>query len=248
MESKENKETNNVRSHDTNDQDSNLESNELSSSLSIARKHEKLNEASHSLHERFHHAINNFFYKVGFYCATNPYRVIFVSILVASILGLGTFKMENVTDPQSLWSPQDSKATQAQSVLDNFYEVILPPIGPSFIFVIGENDPTTLQQITTKESLLKLSELLQVVEKTYINENGNNLTLFDVCIRRNVDNYSFCSINSVLDMFWDSTLYNSTSNLLNPDSFYETIQRKLESMESHEIDFMMSQDKYFNTW
>ena len=49
-------------------------------------------------------------------------------------------------------------------------------------------------------------------------------------------------------MFWDSTLYNSTSNLLNPDSFYETIQRKLESMESHEIDFMMSQDKYFNTW
>ena len=64
-------------------------------------------------------ALQRFFYKLGFLCATYPIYVLFCGLLSTVILGLGLMKYQITTDPVELWSSPSSQARQEKEYFDS---------------------------------------------------------------------------------------------------------------------------------
>ena len=63
-------------------------------------------------------ALQRFFYKLGFLCATYPIYVLLGGLIGTVVLGLGLMNYQITTDPVELWSSPSSQARQEKEYFD----------------------------------------------------------------------------------------------------------------------------------
>ena len=103
-----------------------------------------------------------------------------------------------------------------------------------------------------KEALLTLVDISEIGETTYVEiiDDGTkrNITLNDVCVTQVVNSEEVCAMNSVLDLFWNATHIDDDEGNFNISLFLRNVRATINAMSDDEIDAILSQGDYINSW
>jgi len=144
---------------------------------------------------RIESCVQNLFERWGLIVATNPLKVLFISLLISMSLALGVVFYQVTTDPVELWVSSDSQARHDMEFFsDNFWkfyrieQVILAPKKVSNFTgtYTDENDDPVSKQFSTlyKRDVLKEAFNLQrkIEQLTAKNPTtGRTIRLEDIC-------------------------------------------------------------------
>jgi len=141
---------------------------------------------------KLHDLIQRGFYRLGFYCAKNPWLIVGISISIIGFLSLGWIRFAVETDPMKLWvSPSSATSIQKQYYDDKF--------GPFYrieqvlLTVTGEG---TVQNISDPNVVGLLAQIQDDVVAL------NNGSLHEICFSPLSDGN--CAIQSILGWYSSS--------------------------------------------
>lgn len=154
------------------------------------------------------------FSRWGTLVASNPIKVMIVSLAIVAGLSSGIIWMELTTDPLELWSSPDSQARQEKELYEKHFgpffrtnQIILTAKNPkSYIYDSLLWGKKNFSGVLSKEVLLDLLDLQIKLQdlKIWSEEHHKNITLPDICYAPlNPQNASLsdCCVNSLLQFF-----------------------------------------------
>ncbi|XP_026570879.1 NPC1-like intracellular cholesterol transporter 1 [Pseudonaja textilis] len=180
--------------------------------------------------EKVSQAVYDFFVKAfsswGTLVASNPIKVVLLSLAIVAGLSSGMMWMELTTDPLELWASPDSQARQEKALYEEHFgpffrtnQIILTAKNPSSyiydsIFWGRQNFSGVFSQAVLLD-LLDLQTRLQGL-KIWSEKHQRQVTLQDICYAplnpRNAS-LSDCAVNSLLQFFQNNrTLLHRTAN------------------------------------
>ncbi|XP_058050619.1 NPC1-like intracellular cholesterol transporter 1 [Ahaetulla prasina] len=154
------------------------------------------------------------FSRWGTLVASNPIKVMIVSLALVAGLSSGMIWMELTTDPLELWASPDSQARQEKALYEKHFgpffrtnQIILTAKNPSgHIYDSLLWGKKNFSGVLSKEVLLDLLDLQIKLQdlKIWSEEHHKNITLPDICYAPlNPQNASLsdCCVNSLLQFF-----------------------------------------------
>ncbi|GAB0092699.1 NPC intracellular cholesterol transporter 1 homolog 1b-like [Sergentomyia squamirostris] len=127
-----------------------------------------------SISSRISNGIANFFNRLGFVVASNPWRTILLSWMIVAFCSLGFLNFYTERDPMKLWIPKNSKFLKDTKWLVTSFE---EGFRAELVLLTAPN-------VLDREVLLKLADISDDVSK--INpklKNGTNLSWNDMCFK-----------------------------------------------------------------
>lgn len=189
-----------------------------------------LRTASKELHEK----IQTFFYRVGYTVAGHPKKTIFLTIVGFIICCAGFQSFHSEKRLEKLWIPQGTLALDHKNwVSENF----VFGVRPDRIIVTSAEEGGDVANLV---SLLQLIKLLRVSTNTKVQVDGEELELDDLCIRSTNGRSSYCAMTSILDLFYDQTLVQST--------FLDTVETKLLTLSDEQIKSIIGDVDNYQRW
>ncbi|XP_032085519.1 NPC1-like intracellular cholesterol transporter 1 [Thamnophis elegans] len=161
----------------------------------------------------------------GRWVASNPVKVIIISLAIVAGLSSGIIWMELTTDPLELWASPDSQARQEKALYEKHFG---PFLRTNQIILTAKNSSSHVYDslfwgeknfsgVLSKEVLLDLLDLQTKLQKLEIwsDKHQRNVALQDVCYAPlNPKNASLsdCCVNSLLQFFQNNrTHLNATA-------------------------------------
>ena len=149
--------------------------------------------------------VDTLFRKWGNLCASNPWKVILLGLMVASVLCVGILYLDMTTDPVELWASPTSKSRIQKNYYDENFEpfyrtaqVFIRPVG----YEAFEYNNLTFGPVFNKTFLrdvLKLQNYLEHEMNASI--DGKPVRLSDVCNKPLAPDNVNCNIQSILN-YW----------------------------------------------
>lgn len=161
------------------------------------------------------------FCKWGIFVASNPYWVMFISLLVSVILSLGVCYWKVTTDPVDLWVSSGSKARQDMNYFnENFWkfyriqQIVIAPTSSgsksghfnyTYVKSNGKNTTLSFGPAFNQSFLLDVFKLQKSIEKlVYKSPNGREIMLDDICFKPLGKE---CATQSIFTYFLDDERY-----------------------------------------
>uniref|UniRef100_T1J3J1 SSD domain-containing protein n=1 Tax=Strigamia maritima TaxID=126957 RepID=T1J3J1_STRMM len=148
--------------------------------------------------------VERFFVKWGIFCASHPYVVITIGLLVSGGLSLGLLNFTVTTDPIDLWAMPGSRARLETEYFNEHFQpffrteqVIISPTNP-FRF---KKDNRTFSSVFTRGFLREVSILQTKIEKLTALVNNRSVKLEDICFQPMAPDNKRCATMSIVDMF-----------------------------------------------
>ena len=150
-----------------------------------------------SIHETSEDSrIEIFFERWGFFCATNPWKIIFSSLLFACLCSLGLLNYRLTTDPIELWSTPSSTARQQKDYFDEQF-------GPFYrteqlIIKVNFNESEANPIFSSTEIFDRVLKLQNMILDLKSQENK---TLSDFCLKPMYPENQHCTMMSATQFF-----------------------------------------------
>uniref|UniRef100_UPI0037E848A2 NPC intracellular cholesterol transporter 1 n=1 Tax=Semicossyphus pulcher TaxID=241346 RepID=UPI0037E848A2 len=165
------------------------------------------------LGERFENMLRTLFSSWGSFCVRHPSVVIVGSLILVVAASGGLVHMTITTDPVELWSSPSSQARQEKDYFDSHFGpffrtvqlIITTPINDTFIYSPyfgGSNVP--FGAILSKDILEQVLDLQLDIEALVATNEGETVTLNDLCLAPLAPYNNNCTILSVLNYFQNS--------------------------------------------
>lgn len=167
-----------------------------------------------------------------------PRIVIFSVLALTGICSIGFLSFLQETRPEKLWIPQGTLSLDHQNwVAERFNDGFR--VGE---IIVKAKEDLEDKNIASKAYLLQLVDLLEDVLKVQVELNGEAVQIEDLCLIQTSPSVSYCSITSVLDLFYDSSFENSASN------FWSVVRTKLLSLSNDQVLSVLSNFENYKTW
>lgn len=180
-------------------------------------------------------ALRSAFFRFGLFVATNPIKVIIVTIIfmVATLTGMLRFHTESRAE--KLWVPGGTTALQNKQFVDKYYERLYR--FTAIVFRSKNSD----ESLATREAFLEMLKVAEsgfnveapAVESDDIVADGP-ITFSERCFKTSDKNSNeICRTESPFSIF-----YNADLAVLRDDGkvdFFETVRRNIQSLSDEEI-------------
>lgn len=178
--------------------------------------------------------MRNVFFRLGLFVASNPIKVIIVSVIFMAITLAGLIRFRSESRDDELWIPQSTTATINQRFVDEKYGRLFR--SNEIAFRPGESS----KSLGTQDAFL---EMLDIAEKGFyivvdpVNPGGDEyntrITFADRCINTtDRAGNSFCRTESPFNLFYDAELAVIEDGRVN---FFATVRKKINTVSDEEI-------------
>ena len=146
-----------------------------------------------------------FFYNLGLFVTRRPFLTIALSVCLCILCGLGFLNFDTETDPEVLFTPQDSQAAADKRYVEDTFGASPTDVR---VYVTA---PTRGDDVVSKAILNDLFDAAGVVQSATTTWNGETLTYDNRCLKSDGTN---CAVMSVLD-WWgnDRATMNADTDL-----------------------------------
>mmetsp|Transcript_9493 Transcript_9493/g.17123 ORF Transcript_9493/g.17123 Transcript_9493/m.17123 type:complete len:931 (-) Transcript_9493:1479-4271(-) len=168
------------------------------------------------------------YFKVGMLVAAKPLVTFVVMFLFAGLCMLGLLRFTQESRAEELWVPQGTEALDNLDFVDEYFSNDLRLINT---IVISKD--ASRPNLASKQGILELINTVNVSYQTQVEVDGEVVTYPSFCLKATGDDVEYCSISSVLDLFYDTEFLTNGPNG-QPD-FLLTVLAKVESMTDEQV-------------
>ena len=160
--------------------------------------------------------LSNFFYRLGFFCASRPYLTLAIGFAICAMVNLGWKKFEVERDPVKLWVAKGSESEVAKNAFDSafgpFYrtEQIFVSVAPAKNLQVESGVEASWAVVDEPVLSWKVLKWWASVEDDIrtLRSSPNNYSLSDVCFSPSTDPHpptdsSSCVVQSIMGYFGD---------------------------------------------
>jgi Niemann-Pick C1 protein len=126
--------------------------------------------------------LQRWFYHLGFFCASHPWKVIFLTLLFVGITSSGWAYFQVDTAPEKLWVGPKSQVAREKAFFDKNFS----PFYRTEQIIITADKTATDKKVVTERHLRLLFQLHKAVSELSVvspNQEGINITLDDLCLK-----------------------------------------------------------------
>lgn len=191
-------------------------------------------------------ALRIFFYRLGFFVAGNPWKVIAVVLVISLVALAGLLRFKSESRGTKLWVPQNTVALKnrhyVQPRFGSYFRVT------SILFV-----PKSGDDLASKKSLLDIITVIRAGYrargKPVAPPDGRNIpvTYDSICIKSfDRKGREYCRTASSLDLFYDPDQVETDENG-KPD-FLKTVESKIRSLSDDAVKATVLQSDNLVSW
>ncbi|RKP09076.1 patched family-domain-containing protein [Thamnocephalis sphaerospora] len=130
------------------------------------------------------------FYRLGFFCASNPWQVIIISVIAVGICSLGWSRFQVDTAPEKLWVGPNSEVARQKAFFDEHFS----PFYRTEQLILSNADGASTDSVVTEKNMRLLFRIQKAISEI------SNITLDDLCLKPTGDG---CVIQSVTG-YWSN--------------------------------------------
>ena len=153
--------------------------------------------------------LRTWFFRLGYQVAGHPWKTIACALLLVGLCMVGFINFQQESREEKLWVPQGTIALENKAWVEERYASGLRP--ERIIVTSREGEEG---DVATQQSLLDLIKILRVSSATTVDFKGTTYTFQDLCQNASDSTATYCTVTSVLDLFYDSDFITSPPNFL----------------------------------